>query len=135
MCSSREKAAQASILKVIEEKVIRRIGGNRNIPIAVRLIAATNIDLVNAVKNKKFREDLYYRLNIINIYIPPLRIRILAVGFNVADGGLNEAVDDFEKRIISEALKKCDYSRTRTAEYLKLKRTTLLEKMKRLQIQ
>jgi transcriptional regulator with GAF, ATPase, and Fis domain len=48
----------------------RRIGGNRNIPIDVRWIDVTNIDLANAVKNMKFREDLYYRLNIINIYIP-----------------------------------------------------------------
>lgn len=66
---------QSKLLRVLQEREIFRIGGKENIPIDVRIIAATNIDLKKAIKEGRFREDLYYRLNIIPIDIPPLRIR------------------------------------------------------------
>jgi len=66
---------QVKLLRVLEDRKIRRLGGNRNIDINVRIIAATNADLKGAIERKVFREDLYYRLNVFPIHIPPLRER------------------------------------------------------------
>ena len=66
---------QAKILRVIQEQVIERVGGNRPIKIDVRIVAATNKDIMKAVEAKMFREDLFYRLNVFPITIPPLRER------------------------------------------------------------
>ncbi|MEW6052615.1 MAG: sigma-54 dependent transcriptional regulator [Nitrospirota bacterium] len=67
---------QTKILRVIQEGEIMRIGGNSHIRVNVRIIAATNKDLEMAVTKETFREDLFYRLNVINIHIPPLRKRV-----------------------------------------------------------
>ncbi len=66
---------QAKILRVIQEQVIERVGGGRPIKIDVRIVAATNKDIEKAVAAKQFREDLFYRLNVFPITIPPLRER------------------------------------------------------------
>ncbi|MEE8484083.1 MAG: sigma-54 dependent transcriptional regulator [Nitrospinota bacterium] len=66
---------QVKLLRAIQEKEIRRVGGVNDIKLDVRFIAATNIDLKEAVKAGSFREDLYYRLNVIHIHMPPLRER------------------------------------------------------------
>jgi len=66
---------QVKLLRLIQDKEIVRIGGKTPISIDVRIIAATNRDLSKMVKEGKFREDLYYRLNVIPIHIPPLRER------------------------------------------------------------
>ncbi len=66
---------QVSLLRVLQNGEILRVGGTEPVKIDVRIIAATNVNLTQAVKEKKFRLDLYYRLNIINIDIPPLRDR------------------------------------------------------------
>ena len=66
---------QAKILRTIEMKTVTRVGGTSVIPIDVRIIAATNEDLWGSVKNGNFREDLYYRLNVISFTLPPLRER------------------------------------------------------------
>ncbi|MBZ5647900.1 MAG: sigma-54 dependent transcriptional regulator [Acidobacteriia bacterium] len=66
---------QAKLLRVIEEKQFQRLGGNRNISVEARIIALTNIDLERAVASRTFREDLFYRLNVIPLIIPPLRER------------------------------------------------------------
>lgn len=66
---------QSSLLRVLQTKEILRIGGKYPKKINVRILAATNIDLANAVNEKTFREDLYYRLNVLSIYVPPLRER------------------------------------------------------------
>lgn len=68
-------STQVKLLRVIQEREIVRVGGTKPIPVNLRIIASTNIDLEKAVKQGKFREDLYYRLNVIPIEIPPLRHR------------------------------------------------------------
>ncbi|SMO40672.1 sigma 54-interacting transcriptional regulator [Melghirimyces algeriensis] len=69
-------STQAKLLRVLQEKEVTRVGGTKPIPIDVRVIAATNVDLEKAMQEKRFREDLYYRLNVLPIYIPPLRKRV-----------------------------------------------------------
>ena len=67
--------AQAKLLRAIEAKEIHRVGGNKSIRVDVRIIAATNHDLARAVKDGLFREDLFFRLNVIPVALPPLRER------------------------------------------------------------
>lgn len=67
---------QARLLRAIQEREIRRVGGKDNIKIDVRIISATNKNLESEIKNSRFREDLYYRLNVIAFRIPPLRERM-----------------------------------------------------------
>jgi DNA-binding NtrC family response regulator len=67
---------QAKLLRAIQEQEIERVGGDRPIPTSFRLVAATNVDLEQAVKHATFRPDLYYRLNVVPLRLPPLRERI-----------------------------------------------------------
>ncbi|MBU1108059.1 MAG: sigma-54 dependent transcriptional regulator [Candidatus Riflebacteria bacterium] len=67
---------QTKLLRVLQEQEFERIGGNETIRVDVRLIAATNKTLLDEIKRGKFREDLYYRLNVVEIHIPPLRERM-----------------------------------------------------------
>jgi len=66
---------QSKLLRALQERIIRRLGDTREIPIDVRVIAATNADLTRAVAEGRFREDLFWRLNVIPIHLPPLRDR------------------------------------------------------------
>lgn len=66
---------QIKLLRVLEDKTFERVGGEETIEVDVRVIAATNRELKAAIENGEFREDLYYRLNVVNIHIPPLRER------------------------------------------------------------
>jgi DNA-binding NtrC family response regulator len=66
---------QGKLLRALEERQVRRVGGTKNIPVDVRVISATNVNLLAAVRRGEFREDLYYRLNVVLIELPPLRGR------------------------------------------------------------
>ncbi len=68
-------AVQVKLLRVLQERVVERIGGSKTVPIDVRIIAATNRNLEEAIRKNQFREDLYYRLNVVPIFLPPLRQR------------------------------------------------------------
>jgi PAS domain S-box-containing protein len=99
---------QATLLRAIQEKAILRVGSNTLIKVDVRIIAATNQDLLALVEQGRFRADLYYRLNVINIFIPPLRerrkdIKLLFHHF------LNEMAPKLDKNVkqIDPSLIKC----------------------------
>ena len=68
--------AQAKLLRLLQEKAVRRIGGTKEIPIDVRIVTATNKNLENLVQKNLFRQDLYYRINVLPIHIPPLNQRL-----------------------------------------------------------
>ena len=77
--STMDDKTQVSLLRVLEEKIIRPVGSVKDIAVDVRVIAATNEDIDGAVEQKRFREDLYYRLDVFRIDLPPLRARPGAV--------------------------------------------------------
>jgi DNA-binding NtrC family response regulator len=84
---------QAKVLRAIERQEFRRVGGTRKVKVDVRIIAATNTDLKEAVAARRFREDLFYRLNVVNLPIPPLRER-------------REVIPDMIDQFLSEFCKK-----------------------------
>lgn len=97
---------QVKLLHVVQERRIMRVGGGEPVAINVRIIAATNRDMKSLIKEKKFREDLYYRLNVVPVVIPPLRMRRedipgLIEHFLAACGEKYE----LQKRVSAEALK------------------------------
>ncbi|MFN3820841.1 MAG: sigma-54-dependent transcriptional regulator [bacterium] len=102
---------QVKLLQVIENRVFRKVGGVRDIHIDVLLIAATNIDLSSAVEAGLFRRDLYYRLNLIPIHIPPLRERREEI-IPLAEYFLRRFSEEFRKKFqsIDETVQKVLYS-------------------------
>ena len=203
-------ALQVKLLRVLQEQKFERVGGTKTIHVDVRIIAATNKNLTVAINKGKFREDLYYRLNVIPIKVPPLKKRKsdipLLIDFFIKkfqkgktkritgfsphamdamldydwpgnvrelenvikrliilcdnevvnfddlpdriqqntrsiepaeedifeeDLYLDEAVKDYEKRIILEALEKSNWVKTKAAKLLHINRTTLVEKIKK----
>ena len=99
---------QAKLLRFLDSGEFRRVGGNKNLHVDVRVIAATNKDLSAAIKTGAFREDLYYRLNVINIAIPPLRER-------------REDIDELARHFLAKYAKKLAKPLTDfTAEALEL---------------
>jgi two-component system response regulator FlrC len=71
---------QAKLLRAIQERVIDRVGGNRPVPVDIRIVATSNRKLADAVREGKFREDLLFRLNVVNLKLPPLRERPADIG-------------------------------------------------------
>jgi two-component system, NtrC family, response regulator PilR len=100
---------QIKLLRVIQEKEFMRLGGLAIIKVDVRIIAATNIDLKKAVTEGKFREDLFYRLNVIDIFIPPLRERM---------EDIPQLVDHFIKKYCNENNKKILYCSPKVIDML-----------------
>ena len=204
---------QVKLLRVLQEQKFERVGSTRTIGVDIRIIAATNQDLFSAVKTGKFREDLYYRLDVIPIRVPPLRRRksdipllmdffvkkfgqekqkhvkgftseamdavlkydwpgnvrelenlverviILTNGEEIGlddipepikeqgetaepfvistprgDLPFDHAVEEYEKRLILDALNETNWVKTKAAKLLKMNRTTLIEKMKKKKI-
>ncbi|RJX25923.1 MAG: AAA family ATPase [Dethiobacter sp.] len=96
---------QSNLLRVLQEKVVRRIGGERIIPVNVRVIAATNRFLPDEIKKGNFREDLFFRLNVLNLNIPPLRNRrsdipLLVEHFSRKYRGNGSRIDKFPVSVI-----------------------------------
>lgn len=89
-------STQAKLLRVMQEKEIVRVGGTKAIPVDVRVITATNVNIEKAMAEGKFREDLYYRMNRYPISIPPLRQRL-------------EDIESLSKRLIQKI--NLDYGR------------------------
>jgi len=102
---------QAKLLRVLQEREIERIGSNKPIKVDIRVISATNTNLENAVSQGKFRQDLYFRLNVVPIYIPPLRERkgdipILARHFiNKFNTAFNKKVPGFTGKALNALAK------------------------------
>lgn len=207
-------ALQVKILRVLQEKEFERVGGTRTIKIDVRIIAATNKNLEELVANNQFRQDLYYRLNVIPVDLPPLRERVsdvpLLVSYfidrfntekkrdiegmapeamemlmryhwpgnvrelenlieritilkghgvitpedlpeklsrsmsngvvpdvDIPTGGLDfdDAVQAFERQLLTKALKRTHGVKSKAAELLHMNRTTLVEKVKKLRLE
>jgi len=96
---------QSKLLRAIQERKIQRIGSNRDVPVKIRIIAATNKNLSKMVKTGEFREDLYYRLNVIPLFIPALRDRredipvFLDYFLNTYNKALNKNIKGFDNNV------------------------------------
>jgi DNA-binding NtrC family response regulator len=93
-----EPDLQVKILRVLEDKEFRRLGGRESISLDVRFIAATNQDVPQAMEEKKFREDLYYRLSVVELHLPPLRNRLADI-LLLAEEFLRTFSEKYEKKI------------------------------------
>lgn len=80
-----DMATQVKLLRAIQERTFERVGGNKPIKVDVRIVSATNRNLIEEVKNGNFREDLFYRLNVVSIEVPPLRDRKDDIGLLMTD--------------------------------------------------
>jgi two-component system response regulator HydG len=93
-----EPDLQVKILRVLEDKQFRRLGGRESISLDVRFLAATNMDVRQAMEEKKFREDLFYRLSVVEIHLPPLRNRFGDI-LLLAEAFLRQFAEKYEKKV------------------------------------
>lgn len=93
-----EQSTQVKLLRVLQEHEFEKVGGEKTIKTDVRVLAATNKDLPEEIKKGRFREDLYYRLNVVSLYVPPLRDRKEDI-FLIATSFLNEFCKENNKKI------------------------------------
>ncbi|MCH8929289.1 MAG: sigma-54-dependent Fis family transcriptional regulator, partial [Candidatus Marinimicrobia bacterium] len=103
------KNVQVKLLRALEEGFIRRVGETKNRRVDIRIITATNKDLGSMIKEGSFREDLFYRLHVIPIYLPPLRLR---------KGDISLLIDHFLKKCGSEAGKTVNGFTSKAVDYL-----------------
>jgi two-component system response regulator HydG len=103
-------STQVKLLRVLQERTFERVGGNEPITVDVRLIAATSRDLADEVRAGRFREDLYYRLNVVHIEMPPLRVR---------DGDVMLLADAFLQRFVRENGKQIQGFTPRATAYIR----------------
>jgi DNA-binding NtrC family response regulator len=96
---------QAKLLRVLEDGHYRRVGGTREMNADVRVVAATNRELSEEIKNGKFREDLFYRLNVVSIFLPPLRERREDIPELIEHFLTTRQIGPLRSRVDSEALK------------------------------
>ena len=89
---------QVKLLRVLQDRVVERVGDSRAIPVDVRVVLATNLDLEAAVRNGDFREDLYYRIHVVSIEVPPLRERIADIPL-LAEHFLRRVAADTGRRV------------------------------------
>src|SRR5262249_60732371 len=103
-------ARQSKLLRVLQERAFERLGGTETLRIEARLIALTNVDLPAAVKAGTFREDLYFRLNVLTLTVPPLRERHadilrladhLLAGLRIAHGRPRAQLSDSSRRMLA----------------------------------
>ncbi len=102
---------QAKLLRVLQERTVRRLGGQKEIPVDVRVIAATNLNPRDAVEEGRLREDLYYRINVVAIAVPPLRerkedipllVQAFLAEFNARDRKQVKAVDQAAMQVLEQ---------------------------------
>ncbi|MBI5058865.1 sigma-54-dependent Fis family transcriptional regulator [candidate division KSB1 bacterium] len=105
-----DSGMQAKLLRVVQERTVRRVGGNRESPFDVRILSATNRPIQEAIKTQRFREDLFFRLAVVNLVIPPLRSRradipVLAVRF-LAEvcKAFGRKVDEFSPQVMDRLM-------------------------------
>ena len=91
-------SAQAKLLRVLQEGELERLGGNKIVPVDVRIVAATHTDLLEKVEKKQFRQDLFYRLNVYPIVVPPLRERQSDIAL-LADNFVNQYKVKYHKEV------------------------------------
>src|SRR5665213_2311966 len=147
---------QAKILRVLQDRRFMHLGGTHEIQVDVRIVAATNVNLQQAVREGRFREDLFYRLNVISLELPPLRNRKQDIPLLVAhflkvyaeENGLAAPVlapeslrlmMDYEwpgnVRELDNAIERCNSNQTDASEYCRIPLSTLNQKIKRLSIE
>jgi transcriptional regulator with PAS, ATPase and Fis domain len=101
-------------LRVLQERIVERVGSNAPIPLDVRLIAASNQDLMEQIRAKRFRDDLFYRLAVVRLYLPPLRLRredipLLVPHFLDKHGGAGTHAISGVSREFMDALQRYDF--------------------------